>query len=117
MQTLANWPPSIPGSCKWWASLQGRRLVLAHCPEQAADDPSQQHKGEGNATRAPAPAPKEALVIREIDLEGCRCAGSPAKCADTVRQGPTESRHFEIKSRELFQLALVTEVSRGVLRS
>ncbi len=72
LQTLANWPPSIAGSCKWWASLQGRRLVLAHMQEQAADDPGQQHKRDGKAARAPSSGAREALVTREIDLEGCR---------------------------------------------
>ena len=77
MQTLANWPPNIPGSCKWWASLQGRRLVLAHDPEPPPEDGSSHHsvtaKRDLQATHGDSRAREEALIVREINMEGCRC--------------------------------------------
>lgn len=74
MQTLANWPPSIQGSCKWWALLQGRRLVLACRPAAAVLQDGSALKRDAKAAQSPAKAAgDDGLVVKEIDLEGCRC--------------------------------------------
>ena len=73
LQTLANWPPSVPGACKWWAHLQGSVLVIARdkpLPEEGS------HSGRSmSGSQAHAPDSEDALVVREIDLQGCRHAG------------------------------------------
>ena len=73
LQTLANWPPSVPGACKWWAHLQGTLLVIARdkpLPEEGS------HGGKSmSGSQAHAHDSEDALVVREIDLQGCRHAG------------------------------------------
>ena len=72
LQTLANWPPSVPGACKWWAHLQGSMLVVARdkpLPEEGS------HSGKAMAaSQAHAHDSEDALIVREIDLQGCRHA-------------------------------------------
>jgi hypothetical protein len=78
LQTLANWPPSIPGSCKWWALLQGRRLVLACRPAAVVSQDGSALKRDAKAAQqSPSKAGEEALIVKEINLEGCRCACMP----------------------------------------
>ena len=75
LQTLANWPPSIQGSRKWWAVLQDHRLVLACRPAAAAPQEGSAQKRDAKAAQSPSTAAgEEALIVEEIDLEGCRCA-------------------------------------------
>ena len=73
LQTLANWPPSVPGACKWWAHLQGSVLVIARdkpLPEEGS------HSGKSmSGSQAHAHDSEDALIVREIDLQGCRHAG------------------------------------------
>ena len=78
LQTLANWPPSVPGACKWWAHLQGTVLVIARdkpLPEEGS------HSGKSmSGSQAHAHDSEDALVVREIDLQGCRHAGFSSHC-------------------------------------
>ena len=77
-QTLANWPPSVPGACKWWAHLQGTVLVIARdkpLPEEGF------HSSKSmSGSQAHAHDSEDALFVREIDLQGCRHAGFSSHC-------------------------------------
>ena len=76
VQTLDNWPPKVPGACKWWAHLQGSTLIIAR--DRALPEDSS-HSGRGAAaSQAHAQELEDALVVREIDLQGCRHAPIPA---------------------------------------
>ena len=69
-QTLDNWPPRVPGACKWWAHLQGSTLIIAR--DRALPEDSS-HSGKAAAgSQAHAQELEDALVVREIDLQGCR---------------------------------------------
>ena len=71
VQTLDNWPPKVPGACKWWAHLQGSTLIIAR--DRALPEDSSSHGGKGAAaSQAHAQELEDALVVREIDLQGCR---------------------------------------------
>ena len=47
MQTLANWPPKVPGRLQMWAHLQGNTLIIARdkpLPEEGSHSgKAQQH--------------------------------------------------------------------------
>lgn len=71
MQTLANWPPLVPGACKWWAKLEGTTLVIARdkpLPEEAST-----LRRQSSSHAALAQELADALIVREIDLTGSRC--------------------------------------------
>ena len=76
VQTLDNWPPKVPGACKWWAHLQGSTLIIAR--DRALPEDSS-HSGRGAAaSQAHAQELEDALVVREIDLQDCRQAPRPS---------------------------------------
>ncbi|BDA46238.1 probable testis-expressed protein 2 [Coccomyxa sp. Obi] len=99
--TLVNWPPSVPGSCKWWANLRGSTLILARdrpLPESMQKGGRRQSSGH-----APAHELDDALIVREVDLEGCSVKiiteGLRGK-SRWLRKGPLEIKHPD---RDIFE--------------
>ncbi|CAL8462381.1 g1914 [Coccomyxa elongata] len=99
--TLVNWPPSLPGSCKWWATLQGSTLILARdrpLPESMQKGAQRQSSGH-----APAHELDDALIVREVDLEGCSVTivteGLRGK-SRWLRKAPLEIKHPD---RDIFE--------------
>ena len=102
MQTLANWPPKVPGACKWWAHLQGNTLIIARdkpLPEEGS------HSGKGAAaSQAHGHETEDALIVREIDLQGCRQASFPTSSSIECiwhchAPRPLPDRHMACKHR------------------